>query len=59
MILNEFFTKCFLKHLIEVRKNGGEPILAGEEGKYTTQFALAALKSSTEGKEINPGDIRD
>lgn len=46
------------KHFIEVIKNDGEPILTGEEGKYTTQFALAALKSSVVGKEMNPDDIK-
>ncbi len=46
-------------HFIEAIKNGGDPILSGEEGKYTTQFALAALKSSMLGKEINPKDIKE
>jgi predicted dehydrogenase len=47
------------KHFIEVIKNGGDPILNGEDGKYTTQFALAALKSSMSGREINPEDIQN
>jgi len=46
-------------HFIDIIKNGGEPILTGEEGKYTTQFALATLKSSTVGKEICPDDIQE
>jgi predicted dehydrogenase len=46
------------KHFIEVIKNGGDPILTGEEGKYTTQFALAALKSAVVGKEVNPEEIK-
>jgi len=46
-------------HFIEAIKNDGEPILTGEEGKYTTQFALAVLKSSMLGKEINPKDIKE
>ncbi|MFW9901106.1 MAG: Gfo/Idh/MocA family protein [Candidatus Thorarchaeota archaeon] len=45
-------------HFIEAVKNDTTPILSGEEGKYTTQFALAALKSSIEGKEICPYDIK-
>ena len=45
-------------HFINAIKNDGEPILSGEEGKYTTQFALAALKSSMIGEEINPDDIK-
>ena len=47
------------QHFIDIIKNGGEPILTGEEGKYTTQFALATLKSSTVGKEICPDDIQE
>lgn len=47
------------KHFIEVIKNGGDPKLSGEEGKYTVQFSLAAIKSSLEGREINPDDIID
>jgi predicted dehydrogenase len=45
------------KHFIKAIKEGGLAILNGEEGKYTTQFALAALKSSMTGKEICPDDI--
>ncbi|MFW9938042.1 MAG: Gfo/Idh/MocA family protein [Candidatus Thorarchaeota archaeon] len=47
------------KHFIDVIKNDGIPILSGEQGKYTTQFALAALKSSMIGKEVSPDDIKD
>ena len=43
---------------MDVIKNGGEPILTGEEGKYTTQFGLAALNSSVVGKEVNPDEIK-
>ncbi|MFX1572886.1 MAG: Gfo/Idh/MocA family protein [Promethearchaeota archaeon] len=46
-------------HFIDAIKNDTDPILTGEDGKYTTQFALAALKSSVEGKEIYPEDITD
>jgi predicted dehydrogenase len=46
-------------HFIEAIKNDTAPVLSGEEGKYTTQFALAALKSSITGKEINPNEIRE
>lgn len=44
-------------HFIDIIKNGGKSIITGEEGKYTTQFALAALKSSITGEEICPDDI--
>jgi len=47
------------KHFIEVIKNDGIPLLTGEEGKYCTQFALAALRSSMHGKEICPDDINE
>jgi len=45
------------KHFIEVIKNNGIPLLTGEEGKYCTQFALAALKSSLTGEKLSPDDI--
>jgi predicted dehydrogenase len=44
-------------HFIDAIKNDNDPILSGEDGKYITQFALAALKSSVERKEIRPEDI--
>lgn len=47
------------KHFIEVIKNNGVPLLTGEEGKYCTQFTLAALKSSVLGKEICPDEITE
>ncbi|MFX1456836.1 MAG: Gfo/Idh/MocA family protein [Promethearchaeota archaeon] len=47
------------KHFIDVIKNGGEPILSGEEGMYTVQFSLAAIVSSMEGREVSPDEIRD
>ncbi|MFX1329258.1 MAG: Gfo/Idh/MocA family protein [Promethearchaeota archaeon] len=45
-------------HFIEVVKSNGNPLLSGRQGKYITQFALAALKSSVEGKEISPEEIK-
>ncbi len=47
------------KHFIDVIKNDGAPLLTGEEGRYTIQFSLAAIKSSLEGREINPDDMID
>lgn len=46
-------------HFIDAVKNEKEPILSGEQGKYTTQFALATLKSSMLRKEICPDDIKE
>ena len=46
-------------HFIDAVKNDKEPILSGEQGKYTTQFALATLKSSMIGKELCPDDIKE
>ena len=45
-------------HLIEVLKTGGNPILDGIDGKKVLQTALAVIKSSLEGIEVNPSDIR-
>lgn len=46
------------KHFIDVMKNGGEPVLTGEQGKYVIKFSLAALRSSVVGKEMNPDEIK-
>ncbi|MFW9820359.1 MAG: Gfo/Idh/MocA family protein [Candidatus Thorarchaeota archaeon] len=46
-------------HFIDAIRNDKVPILSGAEGKYVTQFALATLKSSIEGKEICPEDMKD
>ncbi len=46
-------------HFIDAVKNDKVPILSGEQGKYTTQFALATLKSSMIGKELCPDDIKE
>ncbi len=41
------------RHFIEVLKNGGEPELSGEQGKEILKFALAAIKSSKEKREVH------
>ncbi len=39
-------------YFINIVKNGGKPILSGEDAKYVLKFCLAAIKSSESGKDI-------
>ncbi|MFQ5603980.1 MAG: Gfo/Idh/MocA family protein [bacterium] len=45
------------RHLVRVIKNGGQPELDGETGKYVLQFTLAALQSAQTGKAICPEEV--
>ncbi|MFA5399266.1 MAG: Gfo/Idh/MocA family oxidoreductase [Dehalococcoidia bacterium] len=50
------FIDC-TRHLIDVLREGGEPVLDGPTGKSVLQFALAALKSARTGQEVRPDEI--
>ena len=50
------FIDC-TRHLINVLRNGGEPVLDGRTGKSVLQFTLAALESARTGKEVRPDDL--
>jgi predicted dehydrogenase len=39
-------------YFIDIVKNGGTPILSGEDARYILKFNLAAIKSADIGKEI-------
>jgi len=54
---HDSFSAC-THHLIDVLRDGGEPVLDGPAGKAVLQFTLAALISSREGKEARPDDVR-
>jgi predicted dehydrogenase len=53
---HDSFIDC-TRHLIEVLKSGGEPVLDGPTGKEVLQFALAAQISSREGCEVRPDQV--
>jgi predicted dehydrogenase len=43
---------------IEKLKGGGQPRLNGLTGKAVLQFALAAIQSAAEGREVRPEDVK-
>lgn len=51
------FIDCTL-HLLDVLRQGGEPVLDGPTGRAVLQFTLAALNSSDSGREVRPDDVR-
>jgi predicted dehydrogenase len=45
------------RHLIDVLRSGGRPILDGPAGKAVLQFTLAAHLSTREGREVRPDEV--
>jgi hypothetical protein len=54
---HDSFIDC-TRHLLEVLKGGGQPVLDGPTGKAVLQFVLATHLSAREGREVRPDDIR-
>jgi hypothetical protein len=52
---HDSFIAC-TQHLIDVLRDGGQPVLDGPTGKAVLQFTLAALISAREGQEVRPDD---
>ena len=50
------FVDC-TRHLIDVLKDGGQPVLDGPTGKAVLQFTLAAHISARTGKEVRPDKV--
>lgn len=53
---HDSFIDC-TQHLIEVLRDGGEPVLDGPTGKAVLQFTLAAHISAREGCEVRPDEV--
>jgi predicted dehydrogenase len=53
---HDSFIDC-TRHLIDVLRNGGEPVLDGPTGKAVLQFTLAAHISARDGREVRPADV--
>jgi predicted dehydrogenase len=53
---HDSFIAC-TRHLIDVLRNGGQPVLDGATGKAVLQFTLAALISAREGWAVRPDDV--
>jgi len=54
---HDSFVDC-TRHLIDVLREGGQPVLDGPTGKAVLQFALAAHISARTGKEVRPDEVR-
>ena len=54
---HDSFIDC-TRHLIEVIKTGGNPVLDGQTGKAVLQFSLASHLSARFGREVRPDDVR-
>jgi predicted dehydrogenase len=53
---HDSFVDC-TRHLIDVLRDGGQPVLDGATGKAVLQFTLAALTSARAGSEVRPDDL--
>jgi predicted dehydrogenase len=53
---HDSFIDC-TRHLIDVLRIGGEPVLDGPTGKAVLQFTLAAHISAREGREVRPDEV--
>jgi hypothetical protein len=54
---HDSFFDC-TRHLIDVLRDGGEPVLDGPAGKAVLQFSLAAHISACEGREVRPEEVK-
>lgn len=54
---HDSFIDC-TRHLIDVLRDGGQPVLDGPTGKAVLQFSLAAHISAREGREVRPDEVR-
>jgi predicted dehydrogenase len=53
---HDSFVDC-TRHLINVLRDGGRPVLDGPTGKAVLQFTLAALISARTGQEMRPDEV--
>jgi predicted dehydrogenase len=53
---HDSFVDC-TRHLIDVLREGGAPVLDGPTGKRVLQFTLAAHVSAAEGREVRPDEL--
>jgi hypothetical protein len=54
---HDSFIDC-TRHLLDVLKGAGQPVLDGPTGKAVLQFTLAAHISAREGREVRPDEVR-
>jgi len=53
---HDSFVDC-TRHLIDVLRGGGQPVLDGATAKTVLQFTLAACVSAETGKEVRPDSV--
>jgi len=53
---HDSFVDC-TRHLIDVLRQGGQPVLDGPTGKAVLQFTLAAVISARQGREVCPDEV--
>lgn len=54
---HDSFVDC-TRHLIDVLRDRGEPVLDGLTGRAVLQFSLAAHISACEGREVRPEEVK-
>jgi predicted dehydrogenase len=54
---HDSFVDC-TRHLLDVLRKGGQPMLDGPTGKAVLQFARAAHISAREGREVRPDEVK-
>lgn len=53
---HDSFVDC-TRHLLDVLRDGGQPVLDSHTGKAVLQFTLAAHISAREGREVRPDEV--
>jgi predicted dehydrogenase len=53
---HDSFVDC-TRHMLDVLRVGGQPVLDGPTGKAVLQFTLAAHISAREGREVRPDEV--
>jgi predicted dehydrogenase len=53
---HDSFIDC-TRHLIDVLREGGQPVLDGPTGRAVLQFTLAAIVSARTGREVRPDEV--
>ena len=53
---HDSFIEC-TRHLIDVLRDGSDPVLDGHTGRAVLQFAVAAHISAREGREVHPDTV--
>lgn len=54
---HDSFVDC-TRHLLDILKDGGRPVLDGQSGRAVLQFTLAAQLSAREDRAIRPDEVR-